>query len=64
MKSPTSQDGTGRRRWLSWTLAGIAGTALLAAALWLCVAVLPQGLGKVPECLSWDSPGGRTRACR
>jgi hypothetical protein len=29
---------------LRWTLAGIAGAALLGAALWLCVAVLPQRL--------------------
>jgi hypothetical protein len=45
MKSPTSQDRTGWRRWLRWTLAGVvAGAALLATALWLCVAVLPQHL--------------------
>jgi hypothetical protein len=42
--SPTSQDRKGRLRWLNWTLAGIAGAALLAIALWLCVAVLPQRL--------------------
>jgi hypothetical protein len=44
MRSPTSQDRMGRRRWLRWTLAGVAGAALLATALWLCVAVLPQRL--------------------
>jgi uncharacterized protein YjbI with pentapeptide repeats len=44
MRSPTSQDRTNRRRRLGWTLAGIAGAALLATALWLCVAVLPQRL--------------------
>src|SRR6266511_3519309 len=42
MRSPASQDRTGRRRWLSWTLAGVVGAALLAVALWLCVWVLPQ----------------------
>jgi Pentapeptide repeats (8 copies) len=44
MRSTTSQDRTGRRRWLSWALVGVAGTALLVTALWLCVAVLPQRL--------------------
>jgi hypothetical protein len=44
MNSPTSQDRTSRRRWLSWTLVGVAGAALLAVALWLCVAVVPQRL--------------------
>jgi hypothetical protein len=55
MNSPTSQDGTGERRWLRWTLAGIAGAALLGAALWLCVAVLPQRL--YPSTARWaDAP--------
>jgi MFS family permease len=44
MRSPTSPDRTGRRRWLGWTLAGVVGTALVAGALWLCVALLPQRL--------------------
>ena len=44
MSQPTSQDPAGRRRWLSWALVGVAGAALLAAALWLCVVVLPQRL--------------------
>jgi uncharacterized protein YjbI with pentapeptide repeats len=44
MRSPTSQARAGRRRWLGWLLAGVAAAALLAAALWLCVAVLPQRL--------------------
>ncbi len=44
MKSPASQDRTGRRRWLRWMLASIAGAVLLAAALWLRIAVLPQHL--------------------
>jgi hypothetical protein len=44
MKSPTSQDRTRRRHWLSWTLVGIASAALVGAALWTCVAVLPQRL--------------------
>jgi hypothetical protein len=44
MSTSISQDGRGRRRLLSWTLAGVAGAALLGTALWLCVAVLPQHL--------------------
>jgi hypothetical protein len=44
MKSPAHQDRAGRRRWLSLTLAGVVGASLLAAALSLCVAVLPQRL--------------------
>ncbi len=40
---------------LSWALAGVAGAALLAAALWLCVAVLPQRL--YPPLLSADLAG-------
>jgi uncharacterized protein YjbI with pentapeptide repeats len=44
MRPPASPDHTSRRRWLSWTLAGVAVAALLAAALWLCVAVLPERL--------------------
>src|SRR5512133_950244 len=44
MKSPTHQDRASRRRWLSLTLAVVVGATLLAAALWLCVAVLPQRL--------------------
>jgi uncharacterized protein YjbI with pentapeptide repeats len=44
MSSPASQDHAGRRRWLGWALAGIVGAALLATALWLCVAVIPQRL--------------------
>jgi hypothetical protein len=42
MSPPASQDGTGRHRWLCRALAGIAGAVMLAAALWLCVAVLPN----------------------
>jgi hypothetical protein len=44
MRPLTSHDRPGRRRWLGWALAGVAGAALLAAALWLCVTVLPQRL--------------------
>ena len=44
MGSPSGQDGAGWRSWYGWALAGIAGAALLAAALWLCVVVLPQRL--------------------
>jgi hypothetical protein len=44
MRPPTSQDNPGRRRWLSLALVGVAGVVLLAAALWLFVAVLPQRL--------------------
>jgi uncharacterized protein YjbI with pentapeptide repeats len=44
MNSPTSQNHVVRRRRLRWALAGVAGAALLATALWLCIAVLPQRL--------------------
>jgi hypothetical protein len=43
-----------RRRWLRWTLAGIAGAVLLAAALWLCVAVLPQRLYRHCQTPTWQ----------
>jgi uncharacterized protein YjbI with pentapeptide repeats len=36
------QGRTGWRRRLGWSLAGVAGVALLATALWICIAVLPQ----------------------
>jgi hypothetical protein len=44
MSRPTSQNRTGRRSRLSWVLAGVAGVALLATALWLGVAVFPKRL--------------------
>jgi hypothetical protein len=44
MMSPNSQDHESRRHLLIRALAGVAGAALLATALWLCVAVLPQRL--------------------
>jgi hypothetical protein len=44
MRSPASQDRTSQRRWLGWAAVGVAGAALLAAALWLCVTVVPQRL--------------------
>jgi uncharacterized protein YjbI with pentapeptide repeats len=44
MRSSTSQDRAGPLRWFAWALAGVAGIALLAGALWLCIAVLPQRL--------------------
>jgi hypothetical protein len=44
MRPPPAGTARGRRRWLGWTLAGIAGAAVVAAALWLCVVVLPQRL--------------------
>jgi Pentapeptide repeats (8 copies) len=44
MRSPASQEGTNGRPWFNWTLAGVATAALVAVALWLCIAVLPQHL--------------------
>ena len=43
MRSP-SQDHMGQPRWLNWALASVVAILLLAAALWLCVVVLPRYL--------------------
>jgi uncharacterized protein YjbI with pentapeptide repeats len=44
MKPSASQGRAGWRRWLGWSLAGVAGAAVLTTALWFCIAVLPQRL--------------------